>query len=170
MGLLCLFILITYFLQASFWHQENLFSTGLRQKLFNPQHQKGQCCSHVSEAHSHWTFCCPALPFCPGSAAVETACCTYSHTTAGYLTEQSLYPLAHRCKTGWHSLRSKTSSVLIRSSSRVSGNWVSGSPRSCSDRERSMKNTRMAWREQRAEESGVLGVFWRGALHESIAW
>ena len=44
-----------------------------------------------------------------------------------------------------NSLRSRTSSVLIRSSSRVSGSWVSGSPRSCRDRARSMKNTRMAW-------------------------
>lgn len=48
------------------------------------------------------------------------------------------------CDSEANSLRSRTSSVLIRSSSRVSGNWVSGSPRSCSDSERSMKNTRMA--------------------------
>lgn len=43
-------------------------------------------------------------------------------------------------------LRSKTSSVLIRSSGLVRGSWVSGSPCSCSDSDRSMKKTRIACR------------------------
>lgn len=42
---LCLFILIVCFSWAFFWHQETPFSTGLRQKPFNPQYQQGQCCS-----------------------------------------------------------------------------------------------------------------------------
>lgn len=42
-------------------------------------------------------------------------------------------------------LRSKTSSVLMRSSGLVRGSWVSGSPWSWSDKERSMKNTRIAY-------------------------
>lgn len=48
-------------------------------------------------------------------------------------------------------LRSKTSSVLIRSSGLVRGSWVSGSPCSWSDRDRSMKKTRIAcrWRKER---------------------
>lgn len=47
-----------------------------------------------------------------------------------------------------YSLKSRTSSVRIKSSSLVKGNWVSGSFRRWSDRERSMKKTRMAWGEE----------------------
>lgn len=45
-------------------------------------------------------------------------------------------------------LRSRTSSVLMRSSVLVRGSWVSGSPWSWRDSDRSMKKTRMAWRQR----------------------
>ena len=48
-------------------------------------------------------------------------------------------------------LRSKTSSVLIRSSGLVRGSWVSGSPCSWSDKDRSMKKTRIACRLKKSD-------------------
>lgn len=45
-------------------------------------------------------------------------------------------------------LRSKTSSVLMRSSGLVRGSWVSGSPWSWRDSERNMKKTRIACRQR----------------------
>ncbi len=55
-------------------------------------------------------------------------------------------------------LRSSTSSVLMRSSSRVRGSWVSGSPCSCRDSERSMKNTRIACRDANTIKAAIATI------------
>lgn len=82
---------------------------------------------------------------------------THFNSDNGFKIKLNSFPsLGLTCLSVWVLLRSKTSSVLMRSSGLVRGSWVSSSPWSWSDKDRSMKNTRIAWVMKKTHSRGFL--------------
>lgn len=114
-----------------------------------PQHQR-TCVQHTSvQTVSAWAEMCAAhtmmlVTVCVRTFLSKVVESDQERDSASHTEHYYILCACRVCLFGCDLLRSKTSSVLMRSSGLVRGSCVSGSPWSCSDSDRNIKKTRIA--------------------------